>query len=207
MRYALATLLTLTLAAPAHAQLGLHLLGGAGSSTVLLDDDDGDTDRKLGYHGGAGLTVPVTSGIGLRFDAVYVQKGVVLDASEPGVTIEADVDVAYFELAPSITVGNEQVYAIGGPWFALRASCDISIMAAGMSIEQECGEDSLDLKDTDFGVAGGLGVQFPLGAGVTIGLEGIYSAGLANVSAEDTDSEAKHQSVRGRAVVTLPLGG
>ena len=207
MRYALATLLTLTLVAPAHAQFGLHLLGGAGSSTVLLEDDDGDISRKFGYHAGAGLTVPVAAGIGLRFDALYAQKGAVLDASEPGVTIELDVDLAYFELAPSITVGNEQVYAIGGPWFAFKTACDIGIKAAGMSIEQECGEDTLDIKDTDYGVAGGLGVKFPLAAGVTLGVEGIYSAGLGNVSADDSDSEAMHQSLRGRAVITLPLGG
>lgn len=208
MRYALATLLTFTLAAPAHAQLGLHLIGGAGSSTVLLDDDDaGDTGHKFSYHAGAGLTLPITSGIGLRFDALYVQKGAVLDASEPGVTIEADVDLAYYEVASSVTVGNEHVYAIGGPWFAFRASCDISISAAGMSIEQECGEDSLDIKNTDFGVAGGLGLKVPLVARLTLGLEGIYSVGLANVSAEDGDGEAKHQSLRGRVVITLPLGG
>ena len=149
-----------TLAAPAHAQLGLHLLGGAGSSTVLFEDEDsGHTGYKLGYQAGAGFTVPVTRGIGLRFDAQYVQKGVVLDASEPGVTIEADVDLAYFELAPSVTFGDEHVYAIGGPWFALKAACDVSVTAAGMSLEQECGEDTLDIKDTDFGVAGGLGMK------------------------------------------------
>ena len=208
MRYALTTLLMFTLAAPAHAQLGLHLLGGAGSATVLLEDEDsGDTGRKLGYHAGAGLTVPVTPGIGLRFDALYVQKGVVLDASEPGATIEAEVDLAYFELAPSVTVGNERVYAIGGPWLAFKAACDIRITAAGMSLEQECGEDTLDIKDTDFGVAGGLGMKIPLAAGLTLGLEGIYSAGLANVSAEESDGEAKHQSLRGRVVISLPLGG
>lgn len=207
MRYALATLLMFTLAAPAHAQLGLHLLGGAGSSTVLFaDEDSGDTGYKLGYQAGAGFTVPVTRGIGLRFDAQYVQKGVVLDASEPGVTIEADVDLAYFELAPSVTFGDEHVYAIGGPWFALKAVCDVSVTAIGMSLDQECGEDTLDIKDTDFGVAGGLGMKVQLVAGLTLGLEGIYSAGLANVSANDSDGEAKHQSLRGRVVVSMPLG-
>ena len=208
MRYALATLLIFTLAAPAHAQLGLHLLGGAGSSTVLLEDEDaGDTGRKLAYHAGAGLTVPLSPGIGLRFDALYVQKGAVLDASEPGVTIEADIELAYLELAPSVTLGTERVYAIGGPWFAFKRSCDISITAGGMSLEQECGEDTLDIKDTDYGVAAGLGVKVPLAAGLTLGLEGIYSAGLASVSAEDGDGEAKHQSLRGRVVISLPLGG
>ena len=208
MRYALAALLLFTLAAPAHAQLGLNLIGGAGSSTVLLEDEDaGDAERRFGYHAGAGLTLPLTAGLSLRFDAVYVQKGAVLDAGEPGFPVEASVDLSYFELAPSVTVGNEHVYAIGGPWFAFKSSCDISITAAGMSIEQECGEDTLDIKGTDYGVAGGLGVKFPLVAGLTLGLEGIYSAGLASVSDEDSDGGAKHQSLRGRVVITLPLGG
>lgn len=206
MRYALATLLMFTLAAPAHAQLGLHLLGGAGSSTVLFEDEDsGDASYKLGYQAGAGFTVPVTRGIGLRFDALYVQKGAVLDASQPGVTIEADVDLAYFEFAPSVTFGDEHVYAIGGPWFAFKAACDVSVTAIGMSLDQECGEDTLDIKDTDFGVAGGLGMKVQLAAGLTLGLEGIYSAGLANVSADDSDGEAKHQSLRGRVVISMPL--
>lgn len=207
MRYALATLLTFTLAAPAHAQVALHLLGGLSSSTVLLEDDAGDTGRKFGYHAGAGLTVPLAPGIGLRFDALYAQKGAALDFSEPGVTVEADVDLAYFELAPSITVGDDRVYLIGGPWFAFKTDCEIGISAAGMSVEQECGENTLDIKDTDYGVAGGLGARIPLVAGLMLGLEGIYSTGLGNVTADDDDSEAKHQSLRGRVVISLPIGG
>ena len=92
------------------------------------------------------------------------------------------------------------------PWFALKATCDVSITAIGMSLEQECGEDTLDIKDADFGVGGGLGMRVLLVAGLTLGLEGIYSAGLANVSANDSDGEAKHKSLRGRVVITLPLG-
>ncbi len=206
MRFALATLLMFTLAAPAHAQLGLHVLGGAGSSTVLLEDeDDEDAGHKFGYHAGAGLTVPFWNGIGLRVDALYVQKGAVLDASQPGVTIEADIDLAYFEFAPSVTFGDEYVYAMGGAWFAYKASCDISITAVGMTREEECGDDTLDFKDTDYGVAGGLGMMVPLAAGLTLGIEGIYSAGLANASADDGDG-GRHHSLRGRAVIALPLG-
>ena len=206
MRFALATLLMFTLVAPAHAQLRLHALGGAGSSTVLLEDEDADdAGHKFGYHAGAGLTVPLRIGIGLRFDALYVQKGAALDASQPGVTIEADVDVAYFELAPFVTFGDEHVYAMGGAWFAYKARCDISITAAGMTREEECGDDTLDFKDTDYGVAGGLGMMVPLAAGLTLGLEGIYSAGLANASVEDSYG-GRHHSLRGRAVIALPLG-
>lgn len=205
MRFALATLLMFTLVSPAHAQLRLHALGGAGSSTVLLEDEDAeDAGHKFGYHAGAGLTVPLWFDIGLRFDASYVQKGAALDASQPGVTIEADVDLAYFEFAPSVTFGDEYVYAMGGAWFAYKASCDISITAAGMSREEECGDDTLDFKDTDFGVVGGLGMRVPLTAGLTLGLEGIYSAGLANASVEDGDG-GRHHSLRGRAVIALPL--
>ena len=165
-------------------------------------------DSRLGLTLGGAVTFPLSEKVGLQIGGAYVQKGHTFDAGPFG---KADAALDYLEVAalakPSFPLtlmeGRESSFhLLLGPAFGFQLRCELSV--DGETVEDGCsGADAIS--STDFGVAGGLGVQVG-----RFSLDLTYTLGLANVADPETDeygdTSAKNRVFSIQAGFSFPVG-
>jgi opacity protein-like surface antigen len=183
------TLLALTAAAlaaaPAYAQVPLArpiTLGVAGGVALPLGDfGDG---AKTGFAGMLSVGFqPPAQAFGLRVDGMYhrfgLDEGSVGDELPPGVDFDGNANILAGVASVVMTVSNAagvRPYLIGGGGI-YRLGVDVEVSADGETLSD-------DESQTDFGLAGGGGIAFPLG-----GFNAFVEARIHSVFSGDDDEE------------------
>lgn len=193
--FSLAAMLIALVASPGAAQ-NLRLGAKTGIDFANLGGDaeefiGASTDMKLGFSAGAFFGADLGRLFRLQFEGQYVRKGTTLKSGGE----QADINISYIEFLVPATVRipveggvvTPRVYA--GPSVGIEASCKISGEESGVSIDVDC--DNLGLterKTLDFGVFGGVGVDFRLGSG-ELSLDALYNLGIVNLNDDPGTSE------------------
>ena len=113
--------------------------------------------------------------------------------------IEVPVLVRY----EAVGSGGMRPFVLGGPAIALRASCDLEGIDAGVSVDISCDEaeaQGLKFKSVDYGLIVGGGVAFDVGGrGFSIGVR--YDHSLSEVA---DNSNIKHRVLSILATFEFP---
>ncbi len=195
------------IAAPATAQTTIGLRGGIGLATVVIDEEDVDPEYRGGIMAGVDLTIPVSGFLGFRFSGVYAEKGtdVTLEEGMETTGIALDLTQAQLSLLARIgtpSTGGVSMGVMAGPWAAYQISCDVEASSAGINFSSSCAEANFEFEEIDYGVAFGAGAEFPVVAGIRLGVDAIYSLGLASL--DEGETRTRHLAVLGGIVI--PIG-
>lgn len=97
------------------------------------------------------------------------------------------------------------VGVMAGPWAGYRLSCDVEAAGQGFNLSAPCDDadfSDFDIKALDYGLAFGGGVELPLLGSLRLGLDALYSLGLAEVD----EGETKTRNLTVQAGLVLPIG-
>ena len=218
MRRIVATLLPLLIAAPLMGQTTLGIRGGLSRATVSPEfEGEVNKEARQGMVAGVDIAFPMAGAVELRIGGAYSQKGTGLSvdfASEgfPGVGASGSLEADYVQLSALARIGTPRdggmsVGLLVGPWVGSLLSCDTSVDFnlgdLGPPSVSSCDDET---KSTDFGIAAGAGVEMTVSDGLRLGVDLIYSLGLANI--DDTSSEdVKTRHLAVQAGIVIPLGG
>ena len=208
MRRILTSLLPLLVAAPLMGQTMVGVRAGLNRSTISAEDSS-DQDARMGMIAGVDVALPLASAVELRVGGAYAQKG--SGASEEGFG-SLSLEMDYFQLSALARMGTPRDGGLSagvllGPWVAFNLSCDASASLdlgefGSVSDSASCGDE---VKGTDFGIAAGAGVELAVSEGLRVGLDLVYSIGLADI--DDGSDSLKNQSLAVQAGVVIPFGG
>jgi len=190
-------------AVPASAQVSVGAFAGISHFSVdqEVEVDGVELSNKTGLAVGGIVNFALTEMVGLQFEPMFLHKGSTADVTGFG---QVDVTASYLELPVLLTysfgTGSIRPYLMVGPTvgYLLSAKQEAEFIP-------EAAEDIKDRsEDIEFGVTGGLGVQFPLGATLNGFVQGRYYHGLT-----DTHAEEENHKSRGYKLVAgflYPLG-
>lgn len=207
MRRLLAAItLALALAVPAASQTTLGIRGGVNFAS--LSGDAGELDGRTALNIGATAHFPLSDGgLGLLIGGFYSQKG----ASESDQGVTATIELDYIEFPVLLRYdfpsgGSASFHAAAGPAVGFEVGCSISGSGGGSSASVDCDEADLSTTSVDFGLVGGLGVDFRVSEGLIVTVDGMYNLGLTNIADSDTD-DVSNRAFMLQAGVAFPLGG
>jgi hypothetical protein len=181
LRIALAAVAALvagtTLASPALAQSGgsgtplrLGVLLGASSATIGGKDAE-DASRRTGLLGGVYLVKSLSSGLSLRPELLYSQKGAEGTVVEDGMGGETDValELSYFDVPVLLQLevgsgGAARPHFYAGPSFGFKSGCTLTGKQGPVEVSLDCDDEAFDLESFDLGGVVGGGIGFGLGA-------------------------------------------
>ena len=178
-------LLTLLLglsAAPAAAQtIGFKI--GPTFSKLDIEDSDGDAFDNLTSFGGGGFIRFGVGGLNLQAEVLAITKG--LSIEDVIGDEDAELELTYVEIPVTAMFSlGRGPYLFAGPFVGFEVSCSGSFG----DLSGSCDDDDGDRNELDFGVTGGLGIEFPLGPGNLL-LEGRYAHGLSDLNESTTAGE------------------
>lgn len=147
----------------------------------------------------------MSGALSLRFAGSFVHKGG--SGTVEGVEVTLDIDYIQSSALLGIATPGEglSVGVMAGPWGAYRLACDIAAAGQGISLGAVCDNadfSDFDIKTLDYGVAFGGGVEVPLAGGLRLGVDALYSLGLAEV--DDDGTKTRHFALQTGFV--LPVG-
>lgn len=193
------------IAAPATAQTTLGLKGGIGFATIAIEEAEVEEESVTGIVAGVELGIPVSSVLSLRLGGSYAQKGG--QGSFGGGTVTLNIDYFQFSALARVATSGDGL-AVGltaGPWAAYRRSCELEgVSPEGTSIVASCYDppvSDFDFKTLDFGLAFGGGIEFPVAGRLRLGLDALYSLGLASV---EDDDKTRHLTIQ--TGLSFPIG-
>ncbi len=142
-----------------------------------------DVSQRVGFTGGAFLTLSLLPGFAIQPEVLYVQKGT--DLTVRGTDFSGSFNLDYIDVPVlarlSVGAGGARVYFVGGPSFNFN-----------LKAETEFNSETEDVKDD----AEKYEISVVLGLGVELGkflVEGRWMEGLKNVST-DSDVENKNRT-------------
>jgi hypothetical protein len=176
-------------AAAAAQQAGVK----AGVNFASISDAEGfiNTSQRIGLVGGVWVVVPANR-FSFQIEGLLSEKGVGVDISEGGVTIEGDIRIRYVEVPVlgRFDFGADgtaaRFFVVGGAAPAFKVG-DARIHAEFEGEEET--EVIEDIESFDLGLVGGIGVQFG-----RANVEARYTHGLMKLSKDaDEDDNAKNR--------------
>lgn len=178
----------------ASAPLRLGILLGANSATIGGSDAE-DADRRTGLVGGVYLVKSIASGLSLRPELLYSQKGAkgtVLD-DEMGGSADVTFELSYIDVPVLLQLdlgsgGAARPHLYAGPSFGFKSGCTLKGKEGPVEVSLDCDDDAFELKSFDLGGVVGGGVGFGLGA-----LQGTIGARYQH-GFSDLASDAKVQN-------------
>ncbi len=195
MKFPLAVTSTaLALATPLTAQTSIGTRAGMTLSNFSVSDE---TIGGIEQSSLAGTQFGVTATFmgeraGLLLSATHTRRGAGFEFERAEFAYNLD----YLEIGALGRVPfGAGPYLLAGPTLGLNAWCAVSASdPEGRSEEFRCrAQDDDDLfKSYDFGVTGGAGVSLGIG-GFDLVAEALYSFGIPNILAEDSDSFLKNR--------------
>jgi len=217
---------------PASAQVDLGVAGlvnfgrlSSDAQVEPLDLTESDFMATQAFWGAGGLVkYAFNDRLALVAEPTYLRKGAKIEGSRTvsvggaQVTTEAEGEISgpYLELPLLLRLdlasARVRPYLLAGPSLGVRLGdleADYTVRArlGGEQLFEQRIEsgDSTDVASTDFSVALGGGLAFPLGRGSAF-VEAQYLLGLTDI---DTTSEAavKHRGAHVRVGISFPVGG
>ncbi|WP_337171685.1 porin family protein [Gemmatimonas aurantiaca] len=221
---------TLAMAAPSAAQSSVQFGTLAGPALTSITDLDKSADiganmlkskGRLGLQGGLFAMIPVKGALSLQPEVHYSQKGgkleTTVDLGEAQSTGDLAIGfrLAYVEIPVLVRLdlgsrGSWHPFITVGPAFSLRASCSVSLEAAGAgSISTDCDEGELGeeagaaassdpFAKTDIGGIAGVGLTGSL-LGRSVFAQLRYNQGFSSIAKESVDNVSPRN--RGFSVV------
>ena len=202
----LVVLLALCIVLPAKAQTNLGVLAGLNLANVSVDPEPEGMDltNRTAFGFGGVLEVGLNESVALRFEPMYLQKGVETAIGE----VDIEFNLAYLEvpvmLKYAFGTGDTKPYIMAGPTIGFNLSAKQKISAGSESDEEDIKDD---ISSTDFGLGFGGGVNFHTGNN-SIFVEVRYNIGLTNVNdnSDDPDTEIKTKGIQIFTGIIFPLG-
>ena len=108
---------------------------------------------------------------------------------------------------PRFTVAD-RVRFMAGPAFPIKAGCEVSVEGDGETVEFGCDEaDEGEVRGFDLGITGGIGVYLtPPAHRFALTVDLLYTHGMMNYLADETDDSVKHRAFGLLAGIAIPLG-
>lgn len=193
---------------PGPAVAGISMVGlkGGLSSSTLHGDLPVDHERRLGFSGGAFITVGVNRLVSVQPEILFVTKGTSLgtvDLTDQNGTVVGTADLVmkldYLEFPVLVRValpamGDASPHVMAGPAVGVRLSQRLTLSGFGSS-------EIHVTKSADLGVA--------LGAGITVGrghirgsFETRYTLGITQASEDSFSTNARN----GDLLITAGIG-
>lgn len=163
----------------------------AGVNIANLSGDDVEgTDSRTGFGGGLFFMYQFSEMFGIQPEAYYTMKGATEKLDVLGTTVDVTYTFDYVEvpllLKLLIPIENSAINPaiFAGPFVGFNTTAKIKAEADGQSEEMDIDE----VKSTEFGLAFGGGVGFPVGNN-ELGFDVRYILGLSTLddSAEEAD--------------------
>ncbi|MYG19908.1 MAG: PorT family protein [Gemmatimonadales bacterium] len=218
MRRVAASLVPLLIAAPLMGQTTLGFRGGLSDATGSTDlDEVADQEGRRGVVAGLDVAFPVGNAVELRIGGAYVQKGTVqsVDLASEGIegVGSGRIEANWVQASALVRIGTprDRGASFGlllGPWAASLLFCDASVEVdlGELGSVSESGSCDAATKPIDFGIAAGAGVELAISDRLRLGVDLIYSLGLANIDDTSTDTiNTRHLALQ--AGFVFPLGG
>jgi Outer membrane protein beta-barrel domain len=183
--------------AGAGAPLRLGILLGANSATLGGSDAD-DADRRTALLGGVYLVKSLSSGLSLRPELLFSQKGAkgtVID-DEQGGSAEVGFEVSYIDVPVLLQLdlgssGAARPHVYAGPSFGFKTDCKLKGSEGPVEVTLDCDDEAFELESFDLGGVIGGGVRFGLGAlQGTVGAR--YQHGFSDIA---KDAKAQNRVV------------
>jgi opacity protein-like surface antigen len=189
---ALMLILTINLS----AQGGIK--GGFNLSKFYSVEPAGMEQKYLaGFQVGLFKGFNITPTIQIQPELFFIQKGSKVEYTYDSVEVTSKTRISYFEI-PLLLKFNfrsgarANPYLIAGPYVAFRTTAKQTVEAGGVKESEDIKDE---VKSTDFGIIGGLGVEFKLAAmPKCILVEIRYELGLADI-AKAEGYKAKNSSI------------
>jgi len=185
-------------AAPAFAQVGLGVKGGVNFSKATFKQGDETAegiDYGMGFMGGLGLSMDAGP-IGVLVDVLWAQRG--FDTSIGDVDVKSRYSTVYVPVQAKFSLIPMFYLSAGGYYSMAFGDVKTKATSDGNSISTTTSLEDAGFKSSDYGLVGGLGVEFPLG-GMSFTAEARYNYGLANLAKDPPDD----YSVKGQAIDVL----
>lgn len=171
------------------AQMQIGPKAGINIANLSGDDVEG-TDSKTGFGGGLFFMYQFSEMFGIQPEAYYTMKGATEKIDVLGTTVDVTYTFDYVEvpllLKLIIPIENSAINPaiFAGPFVGFNTTAKVKAEAEGQSEE----EDLDEVKSTEFGLAFGGGVGFPVGSN-ELGFDVRYILGLSTLddSAEEAD--------------------
>jgi hypothetical protein len=202
-------------ASGASAQGGQHRLGlmvGANFATIGGEGADqiANKENRVGFLAGGYAEIGVHRNIAISPEAYYTMKGV--KGGEGGVDAEFKVDFVEVPVLLKVVFPSEggklrlRPHLFAGPAISFQVGCKAEFTSSGTSLSIDCEDPDAEaeIKDVDFGVLVGGGIDIgPAFVGVR------YDFGLTNLNddpAAASDEDFKSRAFSIVAGVSIPVG-
>ena len=197
-------------AAQKAGDMTIGVMAGVNYGKVSSDPEPTEftLDYKVGFLAGAFLGIAVNDVFSVEPQAFYDQKGTKLSGTGGA---EGSVKIGYIEVPvlgkfwiPSESQVKPFVFA--GPYVAFKVRCKVDGAAFG-GTSTDCDQTSeINLKSTDFGATGGVGLEFKAGAQV-VRVDARYDFGFTNINdtSSSDNTKIKTRSFAGTVGVGFPL--
>jgi len=169
-------------------------------------------NRHGAVNVGAFLGFPLSGRFELQIGAGYSGKGAEVAFSLDGgetVSGTGETRIGYLEIPAlmkfRLTPGRRvSTHLLAGPSVSFRVSCESVTDAPIWGGQQKCADAGLDVRETDFGVTGGVGAEFELPNGLILVGESLYSVGLRTVG--ESGDGVKNRAFSLSLGVAYPIG-
>ncbi len=207
---ALAVVLAMLTAAPAHAGLALGIKGGISVSQVNADLFT--TENRTGFVGGAYAAFDLGPSLAIQPELLFVRKGAKLFSQGVSIggidlgDVETTLDVDYVEIPVLLRLSLPMAGPVGlrllaGPVADIKVSEKTSL---GGLISYSFNSDQI--KNADYGIAAGGAVAIQTASVRLVG-EGRYTFGLTNISDLPFGGDVKNRSIYATAGLEFPIFG
>ena len=183
-------------------KIGANFANLYGEDLKEMEEELGeDFESRLGICIGGFITFNISEMFAIQPEVLYSMKGSKAEGTLFGETFKVKFNISYLEIPVLVklripTQGNVKPSLFAGPSLAIKLSGKSKVEYAGESEE----EDIEELKNTDFGLIIGAGVDLGfgfLGQGkITVDLR--YNFGLTKISEENDEVKNK--------VISLMIG-
>ena len=166
--------------------------GGINFASVSFDpSEDTNTGTRIGIAAGGFVALPLGSRLTIQPEGLFSQKGEKADLDGVVAKLELDYIEVPVLVKYAITQGaSRSFHVFGGPSMAFKVRSRATASFGGTTVET--GEENI--KDTDFGVVFGAGMDFGKWS-----VDGRYTMGLADIN----NDEADETKIRTRTISVL----
>ena len=162
----------------------------------LSGDDIENADSKTGFAGGVFFMYKFSNMFAIQPEAYYSMKGATEKVDFEGVTFDITYSLDYFEVPILfkllIPIENSSINPaiFAGPFVGFNTTAKLKVEAEGQSEER----DLEDVKSTEFGLAFGGGLGFPIGTN-ELGFDVRYILGLSTIDDSADEADVKNSVI------------